>query len=130
MHRDEKLLELRPLIKVETDISLPEETFANLTIRPILMLQHHLVVSLFNHYLEDKAIRFNTMSAFKQRLLIENAVKRDLPLRHTLMGCIIGHFTVEEYGTYFSNKLAFHKRLTSLLIQRLSDTFIKPDTIQ
>jgi hypothetical protein len=67
------------------------------------------------------------MSTFKQRLTIENAVKKDLPLRHTLLGCIIGHLTTEEYTIYLLNKIAFHKRITSLLIQRLSDSLVTPE---
>jgi hypothetical protein len=129
MSRDEKLLQLRPTIELDTDQSLPEQHFAAVTLRPVLKLQHHLLIALFNHYLVEKSINLSSMSAFKQRLAIENAIKRDLPLRHTLMGCIIGHFTGEEYDTYCLNRVAYHKRLTGLLIQRISDALIKADPI-
>jgi hypothetical protein len=127
MTRDQKLIQLRPSIEAETVTSLSEEPFTYLTLRPILQLQQFLMVDLFTLYLKEKSIKLSAMSAFKQRLTIENAVKKDLPLRHTLMGCIIGHFTAEEYGAYISNRIAFHKRLTNLLIQQLSATFIKPE---
>jgi hypothetical protein len=129
MTRDQKLIQLRPSIEAETVTSLSEEPFTYLTLRPILQLQQFLMVDLFTLYLKEKSIKLSAMSAFKQRLTIENAVKKDLPLRHTLMGCIIGHFTAEEYGAYISNRIGFHKTLTNLLIQQLSATFIKPEDL-
>ena len=127
MDRDQKLLELRPTISVDTTDALPEELFQNLTIRPILKLQHHLLLAIFQHYLDEKNIKFAAMTAFKQRLTIENAVKKDLPLRHTLIGCIVGHFTAEEYHTFLSNRVGLNKRITALIIKKLTDEIIKPD---
>lgn len=129
MQRDQHLLQLRPVLELNSAESLAEEKFTHITLRPILKLQHHLLMALFHHYLEEKAIPLLSMNAFKQRISIENAVKKDLPLRHTLMGCVIGHFTSEEYTVFLSNRIAFQKRLTALLIQRIADTLIKPDTI-
>lgn len=129
MQRDHKLLQLRPILELPTENSQVEEQFATITLRPVLKLQHNLLVALFLHYLEEKSISLASMNAFKQRVTIENAIKRDLPLRHTLMGCIIGLFTEKEYTQLLSNRIAFQKRLTGLLIQHLTDTLIKPDSI-
>lgn len=129
MQRDQQLLQLRPVLELNSEKTLEEEYFANTSLRPILKLQHHLLIAIFTHYLEEKSIALSSMSAFKQRVTIENAIKKDLPIRHTLMGCIIGHFTEEEYTVFLSNRIALQKRLTGLLIQRLTDTFIKPDIL-
>jgi hypothetical protein len=129
MQRDQQLLQLRPVLELNSEKTLEEEYFANTSLRPILKLQHTLLIAIFTHYLEEKSIALSSMNAFKQRVTIENAIKKDLPIRHTLMGCIIGHFTEEEYTMFLSNRIALQKRLTGLLIQRLTDTFIKPDTI-
>jgi hypothetical protein len=126
MQRDQQLLGLRPVLDLNSSNALADEQFANLTLRPVLKLQHKLLMALFQHYLEEKSIPFSSMNAFKQRIMIENAVKKDLPLRHTLMGCIIGHFTEEEYSRFLSSRMAFQKRLTGLLIQRLTDALITP----
>jgi hypothetical protein len=126
MHRDQQLLELRPSLGLPSENLLPDEHFQNIVFRPILKLQHHLIEAVFKNYLEEKSIKFQSQSAFQQRITIENAVKRDLPLRHTLFGCIIGLLTADEYATYLVNRIDYNKRLSSLLIQRLSDTFIRP----
>jgi hypothetical protein len=128
MLRDNKLLELRPVLDSVIAQALPDEQFGNQTLRPILKLQHDLLVALFQAYLQEKAIKFTALSAFQQRVTIENAVKKDLPLRHTLVGCIIGLFTGEEYTYYLTHRLSLQKRLTALLIGRLSDTLITPQT--
>jgi hypothetical protein len=126
MDRDEHLLKLRPQLNLKIDTSLPEEQFQNQTLRPILKLQHELLLAVFRQHLADKNIAFESMSAFKQRVIIENAVKKDLPVRHTIMGCIIGLLTREEYTTFLQNRIAFGKRATNLIIQRITDELVKP----
>ncbi len=125
MDRDGYLLELRPHLNLNSASSLAEEQFQNQTLRPILKVQHELLLAIFRQYLADKSIAFESMSAFKQRVIIEHAVKKDLPVRHTLMGCIMGLFTREEYTIYLENRIALGKRLTSLIIQRLTSELVK-----
>lgn len=129
MNRDSHLLKVRPQIDADTQDTLPEELFQNQTLRPILKLQNELLVALFQSYLAEKHIPFDTLNAFKQRITIENAIKKDLPIRHTLLGCIMGLLTKTEYETFLANRLPYNKRLTALIIQRLNSQLVKTENV-
>ena len=116
---------ITPAIPTDTADTLPDELFQNLTLRPVIKLQHHLLLAIFGKYLEEKSIKFTAMGVFQQRLTIENAVKRDLPLRHMLIGCIVGCFTMEEYSMFLANRVSINKRITSLIIQKFTHDLIK-----
>lgn len=127
MNRDSQLLKVRPQVETDTQGTLPEELFQNQTLRPLLKLQNEVLIAIFQSYLADKHISFEGMGAFKQRIAIENAIKKDLPVRHTLLGCIIGLLTKEEYEIFLANRVAYNKRLTSLIIQRLTSQLVKAE---
>jgi hypothetical protein len=125
MSRDSQLLNVRPTLPLENKLALPEEQFQNQTLRPILNLQNDLLLAIFESYLTDKSILFERLTAFQQRITIENAIKKDLPVRHTLIGCVMGLLTKEEYESFLANRLAYNKRLTALIIGRLTDQLVK-----
>lgn len=124
MSRDQQLLQLRPQLPISSQDSLPLEQFQNQTLRPILKLQNELLVALFKQYLLDKHTFFSGMTPFKQRITIENAIKQNLPIRYTLIGCVAGHFTAEEYTIFLHHKAELTKRITNLLVQRLTDQLL------
>ncbi|QHT71553.1 glyoxalase [Rhodocytophaga rosea] len=125
MSRDSQLLNVRPTLHIDSESALPEEQFQNQTLRPILKLQNDLLLVIFESFLAEKSIHFERLTAFQQRVSIENAIKKDLPVRHTLIGCIMGLLTKAEYETFLANRLAYNKRLTALIISRLTDQLVK-----
>ena len=49
----------RPIIKnIVSDKTLPFETFQNVTLRPIIKMQHDLILALFQSYVQKKKIVF------------------------------------------------------------------------
>ena len=97
--KSELLLSLRPIIpnaKV-IDGMRAEEKFQNITLRPIIKLQHDLFILVFRNYISKRKNVFYELSLTKQIDYIENAIHKDMKFRNSIKGMIIGHFTLEEY---------------------------------
>lgn len=118
--RDTELLKLRgESLGVINNLSSKEELFQNKTIRPILKLQNDLLIQVFINYALKQKSAFFVLSPLKKLDYIENVIQRDIKLRNSLKGMVIGLFTIEEYATYITNSSNLNKRMMNLLIERL-----------
>jgi hypothetical protein len=124
MNLDRK--KIRPLIKGISTISNKsnEEAFQNETLRPIIKLQHNLLVAYFQEYLKNRKCVFTELSNLEQRAFVEAAFKRDSSFKSEIKGLIIGHFTTDEFIIYSNNKSDFNKRILTMIQQRLSGEFL------
>jgi len=127
MNRDEKLSDLRsPIpILIEDSAVSEAERFQNQTLRPILKYQNELLLIVYQNYLELRKGQFFGLSKEKRLLYIENSVRKDLKLKHLLLGIVVGLFTSEEWKIYKNHERELRKRITSLLIQRVQDQMEK-----
>jgi hypothetical protein len=112
----ESLIEDR-LGKVFFD-STPEERFQNQTLRPILKFQNDLLVLIMKHYIRKHKSDFNSFKVAEKLSFFEKSIQKDLKLRNTLKGIIIGLFQSDEYDMYVENPSAFNKRMMNLLVER------------
>ncbi|GGZ48826.1 MULTISPECIES: hypothetical protein [Mesonia] len=122
--RDEYLLHIRPEIpsaKVSENMS-DEERFQNATLRPVIKLQHHLLIEAFKNYIKKHKNVFFEISIERRLIYIDNAIHKDQKFRNSLKGMIIGQFTVNEYLTYIKNSSALNKRMMNLVTQRIQDS--------
>ncbi len=119
--RTEDLLAIRPNItsaKVYDSMG-SDELFQNKTLRPIIKLQHDLLIAVFKNYIAKHKNVFYELSVAKQLAYIENAIHKDMKFRNSVKGMIIGHFTVEEYIVYIQNSSALNKRMMNITKERL-----------
>ena len=93
--------------------------FQNKTIRPILKLQNELLIQVFINYAVKQKSAFFDLTPNKKLDYIENVIQRDIKLRNSLKGMVIGLFTIEEYDLYITNSSNLNKRMMNLLIERL-----------
>jgi len=121
--RTHSLLKIRPqlLTAKVTDVMSDDERFQNQTLRPIIKLQNRLLLDVFQNYIAKRKNRFYELTLEKRLDYIAHALQKDLKLRNSLKGMVIGHFTVEEYDTYIKNSSALNKRMMSMVIKRLQD---------
>lgn len=119
-NRTTDLLNIRPEISSAQlfDNMSTEERFQNTTIRPVIKLQHDLLIEVFKNYVSKHKNVFYDLSLAKQVDYIENAVHKDMKFRNSVKGMIIGQFTVEEYATYIENSSALNKRIMSIVKER------------
>ncbi|WP_179347730.1 glyoxalase [Winogradskyella pacifica] len=119
--RFNSLLSIRPEIssaKIHDETSA-EEAFQNKTLRPIIKLQHNLLIAVFKNYIVKHKNVFSNLSLEKQINYISNAIQKDIKFRNALKGMIIGQFTVEEYELYIQNSSALNKRMMTIVKERL-----------
>ncbi|MGB5554793.1 MAG: glyoxalase [Flavobacteriaceae bacterium] len=121
--RSHLLLHIRPQIANTTTTlaSCQDEQFQNLTLRPILKLQNDLLLAVLKNYIKKHKNRFFELPLEKRFDYIENAIQKDIKLRNSIKGMILGQFTVEEYASYIQNSSALNKRIMGMAITRLKD---------
>ena len=121
--RSHSLLKIRPqLLSVKfTDVMSDDERFQNRTLRPVIKLQNRLLLDVFQNYIVKRKNSFYELNLEKRMEYITHAIQKDLKLRNSLKGMIIGHFTVEEYDNYIQNSSAMNKRMMNMVIKRIQD---------
>ncbi|MFD2726015.1 glyoxalase [Hyunsoonleella rubra] len=119
--RQSHLKSIRPEILSTTinDSMSADERFQNLVLRPIIKFQNDLLVAVFKNYIQKHKLVFYDLSIEKRIDYIENAVQKDMKLRNSMKGMIIGLFTVEDYEIYIQNSSALNKRMMNIVKQRL-----------
>ncbi|MDN3493777.1 glyoxalase [Winogradskyella bathintestinalis] len=133
--RFNNLLSIRPQIlsaKIYDGISA-EEAFQNKTLRPIIKLQHNLLVAVFENYIAKHKNVFFNLILEEQFNYISNAIQKDIKFRNSLKGMIIGQFTIEEYQLYIQNSSALNKRMMTIVKERLIQSiqiFQHPKTLE
>ncbi len=124
--RDTALTALRPLIPTIIDKNAvnPAELFQNRTLRPILKLQNDLLDGIFRQYIIKRKGAFHKLDQSKQVAYIENSIRKDLRFKNLLVGVITGHFTLEEWALFIADEGELTKRMTNLLVQRLTSQVV------
>ena len=119
--RDFSLKDIRPEIAsvIISDDMSSDERFQNLVLRPIIKLQTELFIQVFKNYAQKHKGVFYDLSVQKRMDYIENALQKDMKLRNSLKGMVIGLFTTEEYLIYIENSSALNKRMMSIVKDRL-----------
>ena len=115
-------INIRPKIKNigTSDNKKQEELFQNETIRPIIKLQHELLLAFFRNYLIQKKININKLNDLKKTELVVKIFKNDTRLKVELRGLIIGHFTEDEYQNYLQIAAETNRRIINIIKERLT----------
>ncbi|MGB5321017.1 glyoxalase [Lutimonas sp.] len=119
-------LSIRPvIIHIGTvENKTQEEGFQNTTLRPILKLQHELLIAFFENYVKRKKIDFQGLSSEKKNDFVSNIFKNDNMFKTELRGMIIGQFTVSEFAAYKSISSDANKRILTMAKERLLSVFL------
>jgi hypothetical protein len=98
------------------------ETFQNKVLRPIIKMQHNLLIAFFESYLKKRKIAFTELTEEKKRRTIKSALEKDIAFKNKIIGSILGHFSLTEYDTYSKNSSEFNRRIKQIIIKRLQDS--------
>jgi hypothetical protein len=125
MIRTTVILKLRPEInRINTELdSTVVEKFQNNTLRPILKIQHDLLILVFHSCLIKNKILFEKLSESEKESTLNQLFQKDLAFRNQSLGIIIGLFTLDEYHSYEENSGDYTKRITTMLKQRILSTY-------
>lgn len=109
-----------------------DERFQNLVLRPVIKLQNDLLIQVFKNYIVKHKSVFYGLTLERRMQYIENAIQKDMKLRNSMKGMVIGLFSVEEYLIYIENSSALNKRMMNLVKDRLLSQiqlFEKPELL-
>lgn len=101
--------------------TLDIEKFQNQVIRPIIKMQHSLLIALFQDYIKQRNIDFIDLKKEKQLNRISTILKNDTNFKSIISGIVIGHFSLNELNFFVQNSSELKKRVTQIVKHRLED---------
>ncbi len=117
------------LRKERPELNLPklenmtsEEVFQNQTLRPILKMQHEILIALSKDEFLKANPNWEQLSLEKQYLFARNTLKSNQQLRNLTTGVVMGQMTDDELDLFLKSKKEFSKRINQMLIQRVQDS--------
>jgi len=113
----------RPILKNLIKEGTSElEYFQNITIRPIIKMQHDLLILSLRTYLKKRKIIIEGLSENQIKDKINAIINKDISYRNICLGFIIGHFSSKEYIYYLSCSSEIHKRIIKIIQKRFLDS--------
>ena len=98
------------------------ELFQNQTLRPVIKMQHDLLIASFNMYKAKRKIDFSSLTDQKKRSKTKAVFVKDINYKNLTLGFIIGAFSLEEFAYYSLNASELNKRIIQIVIQRVQDS--------
>jgi hypothetical protein len=105
--------------------TLDLERFQNEIIRPIIKMQHQLLIASFQYYLQKRKIDFSILTDQKKRSRVTAIYKTDTTYKNMTLGFIIGHFSLNEFTFYNANLSEVNKRILQIITQRIKDSILE-----
>ena len=102
-----------------------EELFQNMVLRPVIKMQHDvLILRVQSHFLSKKVV-FHIMDKKKRVNAIESAFQNDNAFKKEIQGMILGQLTIEEFKTYLKSERAMNKRIIQMVRNRMLDSILE-----
>ena len=98
------------------------EKFQNEVIRPIIKMQHNLLIAFLKSYVQQRKIDFISLTLEKKTKHIRSMLTKDINFKNILLGSIIGHFSMDEFSFYHQNTSEVNRRIVQITKQRLQDS--------
>lgn len=102
-----------------------EELFQNMVLRPIIKMQHALLILRVRSYFSGKKVPFHTMDLKKRAQAVEQAFSGDPLLKKELQGMVLGQLSADEFKSYLKNEKAYNKRIVQMLRNRMLDSLME-----
>lgn len=122
MPTDDARLALRPNLSL-APAAAPDEQFQNDTLRPVMKLQHDLLLAVFRMFLTKRKVKLEQLPAKERFAKIKELLTRDNRLRGLLFGIAIGQFTTAEMTYYLANDGNVNRRIINLIVERMTAVF-------
>jgi hypothetical protein len=118
-------LKPRPLLSLKIANS-KEEIFQNEILRPILKLQHDLVITLAQEFLKSRNITWEKVKEKDPFQWLNINIKRDIPFKNQLIGMVIGQFSKNELDEYLTFQKEMNKRIINMMTERIVSHYVIP----
>lgn len=118
-------LKPRPLLSLKIANS-KEEIFQNEILRPILKLQHELIIILVQEFLKSRNITWEKVKEKDPFQWLNTNIKRDIPIKNQLIGMVIGQFSKNELDEYLTFQKEMNKRIINMMTERIISHYVTP----
>tara|TARA_Y100000589_G_C27198539_1_gene648249 strand:- start:4401 stop:4769 length:369 start_codon:yes stop_codon:yes gene_type:complete len=114
----------RPKINVSNrrEVHLELEMFQNKVLRPILKMQHDIILKTFHNHIEKSSIKWTKLNQIKKIKCINDELSKNLQIKHLIIGLIVGHLNDLELDQYLRNTKEYNKRIIQMTKQRIQST--------
>tara|TARA_B100001173_G_C15707515_1_gene428742 strand:- start:85 stop:456 length:372 start_codon:yes stop_codon:yes gene_type:complete len=102
-----------------------EELFQNMVLRPVIKMQHDVLILRVKSYFISKRVMFNVMDKKKRTLAIEQAFLGDNAFKKEIQGMILGQLDTTEYQRYLKNERTMNKRIIQMVRNRMLDSVLQ-----
>ena len=120
----EKVRPILPESLVEGNLK-EEELFQNMVLRPVIKMQHDILLLRVQSYFLSKKVVFHMMDKKKRINAIESAFQNDNPFKKEIQGMILGQLTIEEFKTYLKSERSMNKRIIQMVRNRMLDSILE-----
>ena len=102
-----------------------EELFQNMVLRPVIKMQHDVLILRVKSYFSSKRVMFNVMDKKKRTLAIEKAFLGDNAFKKEIQGMILGQLDTTEYQRYLKYERTMNKRIIQMVRNRMLDSILQ-----
>ena len=102
-----------------------QELFQNMILRPVIKMQHDLLIMRVKSHFISKRVLFNVMDNKKRTEAIIQAFQNDHNLKKEIQGMIIGQLTVLEFHQYLKIERSLNKRIVQMVRNRMIDSLFE-----
>lgn len=121
MDRNTRVQGLRPTLEISMQGEKnAEEEFMHQTLRPVLKFQHDLICELLKAeaHLDLNLLAGKNKTELEKRAYLSDYIVKNVSLKNTLLGTIIGLFGADEVVYYLQNRKGINKRIVEMILTR------------
>ena len=102
-----------------------EELFQNMVLRPVIKMQHDLLIMRVKSHFISKRVLFNVMDNKKRTDAIIKTFQSDHSLKKEIQGMITGQLSVAEFQQYLKSERSINKRIIQMVRNRMIDSLME-----
>ena len=102
-----------------------EELFQNMVLRPVIKMQHDILILRVQSHFLSKKIVFHMMDKKKRVNAIESAFQNDNAFKKEIQGMILGQLNPEEFQRYLKSERSMNKRVIQMVRNRMLDSILE-----
>ena len=96
-----------------------EEGFQNEVLRPIIKMQHDIILAYFQNYCKKMKIQLAGITGHEKKEIVKNVFGKNQQVKSELRGIIIGQLTLKEFNQYTQMINSLNKRINNMLQERV-----------
>ena len=102
-----------------------EELFQNMVLRPVIKMQHDLLIMRVKSHFISKRVLFNVMDNKKRTEAIIKTFQSDHSFKKEIQGMITGQLSLAEFQQYLKSERSINKRIIQMVRNRMIDSLLE-----